>query len=219
LGGLWAKDCYAFRFVLSNLEVDYVLRLDSDAVLLGPGLDDIVVDRFESDPSCGLLGAYRLGRDGGTRDFNPARRAIRRESGWAGLRRPATRRALRELLKVADRNGYEVGEHALGAVVALRPAMLEHWRESGWLGVDGLEMSSLADDWLLGLATRAAGYILDDLAGPGDPIAVEWRGLPDSPEALLADGVLATHSVRSWAGRSEQDIRKVFAERRPPPAP
>src|SRR5580658_10208751 len=65
-GEVWAKDCYAFRFVLSNLEVDYVLRLDSDAVLLGPGLDHIVVARFESDPSCGLLGAYRLGRDGGT---------------------------------------------------------------------------------------------------------------------------------------------------------
>jgi hypothetical protein len=216
-GGLWAKQCYGLRFVLANLRVDYVLRLDSDAVVLGEGLDNVVVERFRADPTCGVLGAYRLGRDGGIRDFGPAQRAIGRESGWAGLRRPASRRALRALLRAAEHNGYVPGEHALGAVVAFRPVMLRRWLESGWLDLDGLARSPLADDWLLSLAARASGYSLGDLAGPGGPVAVEWKGLPASPEALLAEGVLATHSVRSWGGRSEREIRQFFAERRPAP--
>jgi hypothetical protein len=214
-GGLWMKECYAFRWVLANLAADYVLRLDTDALLIGPGLDRVVMERFASDPRCGALGGYRLGRDGGARDFGPAARGIRSEAGLPGLLlRPGCHSALRDLLSAALANGYEMGEHTLGAVNALRPEMLARWEEKGWLSLEELAGSKLGEDWLIGMATRAAGYTLADLAGPGGPIALEWKGLPADPEELVAQGVLATHSVRSWAGRSGPDVRRYFAERR-----
>jgi hypothetical protein len=208
---LWEKDCYGFRYVLANLDVQYVLRLDSDALVFGRGLDEIIVQRFHDDPKCGLLGAYKLGRDGGLRDFAPAAGGIRREAGWGGYRTPRSRSSLRAILREATSNGYVMGEHALGAVTALRPAMLHSWHARGWLSDQGLAGSPLADDWLLGLATVAAGYNLGDLDGPGGSIAVDWKGLPAPPEMLVAEGALATHSVRSWAGRSERETRSYFA--------
>lgn len=214
LGGLWQKECYAFRWVLANLAADYVLRLDSDALLIGPGLERLVVDRFAAEPGLGVLGAYRLGRDGGTRDFGPAARGIMSEAGLAGLSRPACRRALRELLSAARGNGYELGEHTLGAVSALRPEMLARGQEMGWLEREALARSKLGDDWLISMVALAAGYSLGELGGPGGPVALAWKGLPASPEELVESGALATHSVRGWRERSEAEIRSYFAERR-----
>ena len=216
-GGLWLKECYAFRWVLANLATDYVLRLDSDALLIGPGLERTVVDRFAAEPALGVLGAYRLGRDGGTRDFGPAARAIMSEAGLPGLSRPACRRALRELLSAARGNGYELGEHTLGAVNALRPAMLARCQDMGWLSAEALAPSKLGEDWLIGMVARAAGYAIGELGGPGGPVALAWKGLPAAPEELLETGALATHSVRCWRERSEAEIRSYFAERRAAP--
>jgi len=215
-GGLWMKECYAFRWVLDNLKAEYVVRLDTDALVIGPGLDRLVVQRFAEDPRCGVLGAYRLGRSGDIRDFEPAARAIRSEAGLPGLLlRPKSWFALRRLLSAAVANGYQVGEHTLGAVSALRPEMLARCRDKGWLAMEGLGGSMLGEDWLVSMAARAAGYTLGDFAGPGGPLALQWKGLPADPEVLVAEGVLATHSVRSWGGRSEAQIRRYFAERRP----
>jgi hypothetical protein len=214
-GGLWLKECYAFRWVLANFSATYVLRLDSDALLTGPGLDSVVVERFAADPRLGVLGSYRKGPDGRARDFGPAARAVLSEAGLPGLLlRPASHRVLRKLLRAARANGYEPGEHALGAVSALRPEMLARCQEMGWLAMPGLSDSKLGDDWLLALATRAAGYTLGDMDGLGGAIALDWKGLPAAPEELLQRGVLATHSVRSWRGRSEAQIRSYFAEKR-----
>jgi hypothetical protein len=214
-GGLWSKECYAFRWVLANLAVDYVLRLDSDALVTGPGLDRLVAERFAKEPTLGVLGAYRWGADGGKRDFGPAARAISSEAGLSGLvLRPACRPALRRLLVAARSNGYELGEHTLGAVNALRPGMLARCQEMGWLDMPALAGSKLGEDWLVGMMARAAGYTLGDFGGPDGPIAVAWKGLPASPEELLGRGVLATHSVRAWKGRSEAEIRRYFAENR-----
>ena len=214
-GGLWLKECYAFRWVLANLAVDYVLRLDSDALVTGPGLDRLVVERFAREPTLGVLGAYRWGADGAKRDFGPAVRAISSEAGLPGLvLRPACRLALRRLLAAARSNGYETGEHTLGAVSVLRPEMLARCQEMGWLDMPTLAGSKLGEDWLVAMMARAAGYALGDIGGPHGVIAVAWKGLPASPEELLERGVLATHSVRSWRGRSEAEIRRYFAENR-----
>jgi hypothetical protein len=209
------KECYAFRWALSNLDLDYVLRLDSDALLLGPGLDVVAAERFAAEPGLGVLGSYRLGQDGGTRDFGPAARAVRSEAGLPGLvLRPACRAALRELLSAARANAYELGEHSLGAVNALRPEMLSRCDEKGWLGMEALAGSKLGEDWIIAMMAKAAGYSIGDLGGPGGPLALAWKGLPEAPEALVEKGVLATHSVRFWRERSEVEIRSYFAEKR-----
>ncbi|HEY6275979.1 MAG TPA: glycosyltransferase, partial [Streptosporangiaceae bacterium] len=80
-GGLWVKTAPAYRWILDNYEPEMVLRLDADAVILGPGLEEAAEQAFRRNPHAGLLGAYRVGPDGGRRDFGPAARQLRAETG------------------------------------------------------------------------------------------------------------------------------------------
>ena len=61
--------------------------------ILGPGLEAAAEQAFRRNPGAGLLGAYRVGPDGGRRDFRPAARQLRAEIGPRGLRRPTPGRA------------------------------------------------------------------------------------------------------------------------------
>jgi len=181
-------------------------------LLLGDGLAQAAMSRFETSPKIGALGAYRLGPDGRKRDWKPARKALDAELGIRGLRHPSCRRILRAL--VASAPGYIHGEHALGAaVVYRRQAIIEMYRQ-GLLDLSGLTSSRLGEDHIFGLLTVATGYRIDDFSGPEGPMAVQWKGLPSAPEDLLKAGKLVTHSVRSWGEMSEQEIRDHFAKAR-----
>jgi hypothetical protein len=84
----------------------------------------------------------------------------------------------------------------------------------GFLDLPELGASQLGDDHLLGLLAVAAGYRIGDFAGPDDPLALGWKGLPASPEELLTRQKLITHSVRRWGALGEPEIRSYFARAR-----
>lgn len=213
-GGLWLKLAAGYRHVLERCTPELVLRLDADALLLGCGLEDAATARFAADPQLGLLGSYRVGPDGDHRDFTPVVRRLARETGLLGLRHPALRSLLRSLLVDARRNGYPPGAHVLGAACVHRGETVRRLGDLGWLDLAALAPSGLGDDHILSLLTVAAGYRIGDFGGPGDPMALRWRGLPAHPEELLRDGKLVTHSVRSWADLDERSVRAVFAAAR-----
>lgn len=215
-GGLWVKVGFGYRWLFERYRPDVVLRLDADALVIGPGLVSRATATFRDDPGIGLLGAYRLGPDGGLRDFGWLARQVRRECGLPGrLARPAVRRALLPIVAAARSNGWAAGGHVLGCVCLSPGPVLEEIGRRGWFDLPDLEASRLFDDHLLSLCTVAAGYRLEDFNGPDDPIAVQWKGLPMSPDELLNRGKLATHSVRSWADLGETEIRAAFRQRRP----
>jgi hypothetical protein len=213
MGGLWAKLAAAYRYAVEHAEFDILLRLDTDALILGPGIAEAAAERFSSDPALGLLGSYRVGPDGESRDWSPAANLVRAHLGVRGLRHVAARRRLRAL--IAQAREYVTGEHALGAAVVLRGDMVREWHRRGMLDYSELGETALGEDHLFGLLTTAAGYRIGDFGGPDDPIAVRWRGLPAAPADLLAAGKLITHSVRSWEGMGEDEIRAFFAAHRP----
>jgi hypothetical protein len=213
-GGLWRKEAYAFKYVLANIQCDYVLRLDADALLIGPGLDRLIESAL-SGPGTGLAGSFRATWDGARRDFSPAARILAAETrGPRSWRRPALRQVLRPLLRVATANGYEPGEHALGCVVGIRTELLRDWQARGWLDDTRILPTRLSDDHLMGLVARAAGYGIAEVGGAGSPVAVKWKGLPASPPDLIASGALVTHSVRAWGEWDEVGIRRYFREAR-----
>ena len=214
-GGLWVKQAAAFRYAVEHIGFDLLLRLDTDALILGPGIAEAAADRFARDPVVGALGAYRVGPDGGSRDWTPARKMVRAELGLRGMRHPAVRRRVRALVAAAPE--YVPGEHALGAALLFRGDMVREWYRRGMLDYPELGDSLLGDDHLFGLLTVAAGYRTGDFSGPQDPLAVRWQGLPAAPTELLAAGKLITHSVRSWENMQEAEIREFFAARRPAP--
>jgi hypothetical protein len=212
-GGLWVKLCAGYRHALDTFDPDIILRLDADALMLGPGLVERAGAKFHGGRSTshrplGMLGSYRIGPDGGRRDWTPAARLLALEAGVLGLRRPAVRRTLRNLLTAAT--GYRSGEHPLGACYLHTAAAVRAMRAAGYLDLPELAASGLGEDHLFALATVAAGFRIDDFGGPDDPLAVTWKGLPDAPERLVARGKLVTHSVRSYGTLTEPQIRARF---------
>lgn len=213
-GGLWLKMSPAYRWLLQNYQPGIVLRLDADAVILGAGLEAAAEEVFGRDPEAGLLGSYRVRCDGEPRDFRPAARQLRSETGLRGLRHPRLRAGLRRYLGLARSHGYVDGEHVLGCAFLLRAEAIQALYENGCFSQPWLEASRLGDDQIMSLMTLASGYKIADFGGPADPIAVKWEELPAHPADLLAQGKLVTHSVRSWGDLSERQIRGIFAAAR-----
>lgn len=211
-GGLWVNLGMGFRYAIAYAQFDVLFRLDTDALLLGPGLAEAAASTFAARPEVGALGAYRFGPDGSTRDWTPARRAIRAETGVLGLRQPACRRTLRTL--VASATDYVLGEHALGGAVVYRGEMLHEMHRKGILNLPELANSRLGEDHIFGLLTAVSGYRTADFSRPEDPMAVRWKGLSSAPEELLRTGKLVAHSIRFWDEMLEQDIRSRFAAAR-----
>ncbi|GAA3227959.1 hypothetical protein [Actinocorallia longicatena] len=212
-GGLFVKLAAGFRHALDLGGFDLLLRLDADALVIGPGLEKAAAERFAAAPGVGMLGSYRIGPDGGRRDWTPAATSVRAESGPRGLRHPSLRARMRELVAAALPHGYEYGEHPLGGAYLLRADVLGELGARGWLDLPELARSKAGEDHLFGLLVRAAGYAIGDFGGPDDPLAVRWKGLPASPDELVHDKMV-THSVRHWADLTETEIRRRFAGHR-----
>jgi hypothetical protein len=115
---------------------------------------------------------------------------------------------------MASAHGYVPGEHALGGAVIYRGELVREMCSRELLNFPELANSHLGEDHIFGLITAAAGYKSADFSKPGDPMAVRWAGLPLAPDELLKAGKLVTHSIRSWNGISEQEIRAYFTTAR-----
>lgn len=214
LGNLWMKLGAGYQYALENCYFDVLLRLDADALLIGPGIAEAAAKRFESESDLGLIGSYRVGPDGGLRNWTEAATVLSRECGLRGLDRPRMRRMLREIRSEAKSNGYVGGAQVLGgAYIHSRDAALA-LKDRGWLDISPLRQSHLGEDQLATLLTVAAGFKVSDYGGPEDPLALRWKGLPSSPQDLLERQKLVVHSVRFWEDMKESEIRAVFAHAR-----
>jgi hypothetical protein len=214
LGGLWVKIAAGYRHVLERYDPGVILRLDVDALIIGAGLEVLAAQEFARNPKVGLLGAYRVSPDGTQRDWSWAARHIHLEAGVPGLRYPARRTRLRQLVTLARQHGYTYGEHALGGAYIHSLAAARDIYARGWFDEPSFATSKLGEDHIMGLVTRASGYRIADFDRPEDPMALEWQHLPSHPEKLLADGKLITHSVRVAGDLREPEIRRIFREAR-----
>lgn len=216
LGGLWVKIAAGYQWLLQRYAADVILRFDVDALLIGPGLADRAAEKFAEDPGVGLIGSYRVRSDGELRDWSWAARRISIETGPRGMIHPACRTLLRELVSLARANGYVAGEHPLGGGYLHSLKAADDLYARGWWRLPSLAASKLGEDMIMGLLAVAAGYRIADFARPGDPMSMQWRGLPAHPDDLLAGGKLITHSVRYWGDLQEPEIRRIFREARTP---
>ncbi|MEA2502788.1 MAG: hypothetical protein QOD01_2899 [Actinomycetota bacterium] len=146
-GGLWVKIASGMHHVVRHYAFDLLLRFDADAVMLRAGLEEVVAERFADRPER-MLGSYRLGPDGGTRDWAPAAAVLRRESGPLGLRNPGVRRLLRRLVAEASGRGYVPGEHPLGGAYVLAPDLVRELDRRGWLDVPAVARSLVSEELL-----------------------------------------------------------------------
>lgn len=214
-GRLYVDIAKVFVYVLDNYEFDAILRLDADGLIIGQNPEKDAISYFKENPSIGLLGSYQKDCNGDIRDFGPVRKMLARETGFvAGLTKPTTKVVLNKLLRDATKNGYELGEHCLGAACFISYSCLRSLQRKGYLSLDCLNKSILGDDHILGLVVKASGYNIGDFATGGYPLGIRWKGLPMSLDELISRGKKIIHSTKSYENFNEFETREYFKKLR-----
>jgi hypothetical protein len=210
-GGLCFNLSKAWRVILDTYDFEAVLRLDDDALLIGSGADEEAIAFFAQHRDVGCLGSYRVTCTGSRRDFSPAKQILRAEASIVGaLKHPRRWKFLRHLRKLARKNGYEDGEHCLGAAAFYSKPCLERFGPLGFLERAEIRNSNLGEDHIFGMMVRAAGLKMEDFATAGRPMGLAWKGLPASPATLLAMRKKIVHSVKSFDDLEQSAIRAEF---------
>ncbi|HEX6391133.1 MAG TPA: hypothetical protein VFZ89_16855 [Solirubrobacteraceae bacterium] len=205
LGGTCAATFAGLAWAHAHHADAWVLRLDTDAAVIGPYAQR-VEERLHPDD--GILGSCHITCNGERRDVSAIAREVRRHARplWAFVhppRRPGyVRRAeprTRAIIKHAQQRGYAPGEHCIAAGCAITAALIEAAAQRGWLAHPERYINQrLGDDMLLGAMCRAAGLQLKDAT---DIFGIAHRGLPDTPENLAKRGFAVVHEAKDPAVR------------------
>ncbi len=196
----------------------WVLRLDADALVVGPFAERLDRAWRRGD---GILGSCSRTCNGQSRDVRWWAREVRRHERpvWAARHparrplwvRPADRR-VRRVLAQARRHGYAPGEHCMAAGCALSGELVGALAARGWLeGPERWIAARLGDDVVLGAMSRACGLALRDCP---EVFGLQHVGLADTPEQLLARGFAVVHSTKNDPRHAEADVRSFFAAAR-----
>lgn len=214
-GRLYINLSQAIDLILELYRFEILLRMDDDALMTGPAPFADAKKAFDADATLGSLGSHRYTCTGARRDFIPVRRRIAFETSLPMLlAKPALARNLRRIRSHALRNGFELGEHSLGAACFYSRAALETMKHEGLLGRESLRTTRLCDDQLFGMLIYAAGFRSGDFAGENQPLGLSWQGLPADPDILIALGKKIVHSVKPHGGQSEAEVRARFQRHR-----
>ena len=212
-GSLYNNLSMAIKYIISNYDFDILLRMDDDALFIGHGPEQAAWRCFQSNPEIGSLGSFRYSCTGKRRDFKQAARRLGFETSVVGtVLNPALARTLRKIRRVAVQNGYEAGEHCLGAACFYSKAAIMALADQGLLAREELRATKLCDDQLFGMLLVAAGFHAADFAGPGQPLGLAWKGLPASPKKLIELDKKIVHSVKSYNNANQDQIRQEFAD-------
>lgn len=87
-------------------------------------------------------------------------------------------------------------------------------RAQGYFDLEVLRYSGLSEDSLMALLCCAAGYRLSDLPPDRNTLAINWRGLPMPPEALVSANKKIVHPVKDDGATAEANVRAYFRQRR-----
>ncbi len=197
----------ALRAALAHYDFDVLCKLDTDALVTGPGFTDAAARRFAQDPGLGMLGTVGLRADGVPEDYTYDAWLIRHERRWS--------RTVRDRVERAERAGWD-GAKVHGGVYLLSRAAADEVAASGDLECAPPWWSQIPEDLWLSLAVRAAGFRLGSWGAPGEPIASASRFLPVPLSEVADRGVLAVHSVRRGLdGEPEAIVRAALRAQRP----
>jgi hypothetical protein len=215
-GQLYRRLSLGYREALRQA-FDVLLRLDTDAVLLGGTFAEQAKRVFTENPRIGALGGYRTNYDGTPRSYAWPAWRIRRMLTAEAIRDP--RRALRigQLVVRAHRyGGYVRGEFVQGGAMIYAPAAIRALEEADLLDDRRLARSGMQEDHIFGLCLRSLGFEMLEFGTADDnlPCATTWKGLPASPEELVAAGKEIIHSTKFYGDREESEIREVFRNAR-----
>ena len=217
LGTLFTKQAHALKQLLRQYRFDILLRMDTDALMIGDAPHEDALKFVEERPDVGMIGAFRRRGDGSEKITAMAvkgRQLAREMRLREGFSHPGRVRTLRRLVRCAEAHGYIRGDMCTGGAFFMLPGAIRAMEAQGLFDLDVLTHSRLMDDLLLALLCCAAGYRLADLPEDDDVLAINWRGLPMPLEALVSRNKKIVHPVKSEDATVEPTVRAYFRQRR-----
>jgi len=214
-GRLSAGILLALRTIHDAGRFEFVVRLDSDALIIGP-FRDAVRNFIALHPEVGTVGTLGC--------------TCRREAPYYGCEKTAISDVfveldakpaspefarIREHARLAVENGYAGKEYCQGGAYVLPFETLDRMSSAGCLGSprDWLPMA-VPEDVMMGMYARTAGLRSLDFSLPGEPFGNHFRGLAYSPRELVRRGHSLIHSTKGDVEHSEWHIRRYFRARR-----
>lgn len=219
LGGTCTATLAALAWANAEQPGGWVLRMDSDALVIGPFARAIDA---ELRPGDGILGSCRRTCNDEPRDVSAIAAEVRRHARpvWTWRRPPRrpwflrpAQPHVRGLIREARRRGYDPGEHCIAAACAISAEMVAAMAGAGMLEAPRRWLQArLGDDMMLGIQARALGLQLRDFHAV---FGLKHVGLADTPQRLVDRGFAIVHSVKNDPAHPEDDVRAFFAARRP----
>jgi hypothetical protein len=200
-------------------QVSFVLKLDTDSVVIGPFLERIM-ECFYASRDVGLLGScFRYDLIGNPVPPSTWKGNLTKHKNLVRLRRRpfpriefsfwGRKRARRLLLLQALRNGWPLGACAQGGGYAVRRELFDVCWANGWLADDLLWLDTdLGEDVVSSLLCFAAGFQVADLNGPNGVFGVQSQGLGLSLEQFTAHRHSILHSVKMKNWEDELALRR-----------
>lgn len=206
---------FGFRYIHDNLSGGCILKLDTDSLIIGPGIIPDALKYMGANPEVGMFGVYDIDYNR-PRDFTAHNSQIRSALKWW---RAATglRPSWVKLLQAAEKKGYRRGEHVFGGAYFLTWACLDSLASMGYLDVPAswynpvsqlcltilgeitgrplAGLNSVAEDVYFSMVTIAAGYKLGHFAAPTGPLCLEHQGLPYTAREFQNHSYKIVHSV------------------------
>src|SRR5258708_5421415 len=207
-GRLSAGILLALRTVFEQGPFEFVLRMDTDALIVGP-FRDAVLGFIGQHPEAGMVGTL-----GST---------CRRDVYYYGCEKtsvsdvftaldnnPASTR-VQEHANLAVENGYEGKEYCQGGVYVLPFETVQRMSSAGLLATpeDWLPLA-VPEDVMIGMYARTVGLRSEDFSLPGEPFGNHHRGLAYSPPEIVRRGYSLIHSTKGDVDYSEWHIRRYF---------
>jgi hypothetical protein len=228
-GGLTAGVLAALQWLERNAACDFVLKLDTDALVIAPFVSKIAA-AFQRWPDATMLGTYSKSPNRKfdlPEDYSTApalRKLLRVFTVWRRTWRPWPRvqctlfgrdRERAQLIRGAMANGYMLGLHCQGGAYAVSAAGLRAMAAIGALADPLLWIwTHCCEDIVVTLSAFAAGGRAQDFNNDGEVFGVVSRGLPDTLPRLVERGFSIVHSVKDFEHWSEAETREFFATRR-----
>jgi glycosyltransferase involved in cell wall biosynthesis len=214
-GELYYSLSQVYEFAIKNYDFRVLLRMDTDTLMIGPSPEKDAISYFGQNPGIGQLGSYKVDCNGDKRDNTFPREELRRETGLKNaISNWKQCFFLRNILSKAIKNGYEPGEHCIGAAYFISRDCMHRLFEQGLLLREELRSSKLAEDHIFSLLIRSCGFDIGDFATGELPLGIRWHGLPCSPDELVLRKKKLIHSTRFWEGMNEEMIREFFRRKR-----
>lgn len=218
--GLYTSLSNAYAYALDHFDFKALLRLDTDALMIDYGADELILNYFQANPEVGLAGTYNRGNYtvdefgnewhayGGRGLVIDIARMVNRYF----LRHPFSFWKIRKRLFKALYLGYEFGDLVFGGSYTFSRAGLERLRSEGLLPIRNIMGVGFEEDHLFSLLIRSVGMDLGQLGTTA--FTCVWKGMPASAKTLWRAKKKIIHSTRYFKEMPEEEIRAFFKEKR-----